>query len=565
MKTNLLIVCCSLIMFTGFSQNRGFKCIEITINEKPTPLYTQSHALLIGISDYENGWSDLPGVRKDIQEVKSTLEKHHFNVIVVENASSEEIKIAFDEFISKYSREYNARLLVFYSGHGYTLQQSWGGEMGYLVPADAPNPHLDAESFKDKAIDMEMMEVYAKRMDSKHALFLFDCCFSGSIFSLSKAAPAIISYKTKKPVRQFITAGSAEEEVPDESIFCQQFISGIEGEADMNKDGYISGSELGEFLQTSVVNYSYDAQHPQYGKIRNPKLDKGDFVFVIRNQIHEKNITTTLKPVDVVKNNPQTSSLQKKHQTPLKSYEGMTLVEGGTFMMGNNNGNPDEKPAHKVILNDFYMDMHETTVADFKNFVDATGYITDVEKRGFTWLSGTKRKKVKNASWRCNVKGKIRPLSESNHPAIFLSKKDATAYCKWKGGRLATEAEWEYAARGGTKSKNYVYSGSNNYDEVAWHSDNSSQTTHPVGQKKPNELGLYDMSGNVFEYCIDSYEKTSYQYTGQKNPIVTGDDDYKVARGGSWYNHHKFLRTTNRSGWRIFGNTTTGIRCVRDR
>jgi len=161
-----------------------------------------------------------------------------------------------------------------------TLTKKWGGEMGYIVPADAPDPARDRNGFMDKAVDMLKVEGWAKNIDSKHALFMFDSCFSGSLFSLSKAAPAVINYKTSNPVRQFITAGSEDETVPDKSIFSQQFLDALNGEGDGNSDGYITGSELGEYLQSSVVNYSYDSQHPQYGKIRDRRLDKGDFVFM---------------------------------------------------------------------------------------------------------------------------------------------------------------------------------------------------------------------------------------------------------------------------------------------
>lgn len=564
MKKTITFLIIIFISIAIAAQDRGFKKIEISVDGAPATLYTQSHALLIGVSDYTNGWSDLPGVKRDIQSVQQALEKHDFNVTSIENPDSKEIKNAFDEFISKYSREFNARLLVFFSGHGYTMKQQWGGEMGYIIPSDAPNPHTNPEEFKDKAIDMEMMEVYAKRMDSKHALFMFDCCFSGSIFSLSKAAPAIISYKTKKPVRQFITAGGADEEVPDESIFCQQFTTGLKGDADMNGDGYISGSELGEYLQTTVVNYSYDAQHPQYGKIRNPNLDKGDFIFVVEKGETNTEVAVNSKP-EVIHNEPEQTKKKPEDIRPAKQYENMVYIPGGTFEMGSNNGSADEKPLHSVTLDGFYMDIYETTVADFKKFVDATGYKTDVENRGFTWLSGKKRKKVKGVSWRCGVKGKERPLKDVNHPALFLSKKDAEAYCKWKGGRLPTEAEWEYAARGGKKSRGYTYSGSNHYSEVAWSVENASGTTHAVGQKNPNELGIYDMSGNVFEYCADDYDKDFYSKSPRKNPLATGSNWGKVARGGSWYHNHKFTRTTDRSGWQLHGNNTSGVRCVRER
>jgi len=394
---------------------------------------------------------------------------------------------------------------------------------------------------------------------------MFDCCFSGSIFSLSKAAPAIINYKTSMPVRQFITAGSADEEVPDVSIFCRQFIEGLSGESDLNGDGYISGSELGEYLQTSVVNYSYNAQHPQYGKIRNPKLDKGDFIFISgapnQNPLAVKSIIA--EPTKAVNIEAQPNA---KETVPKKQFNNMVWVEGGTFNMGNSTGQPDEKPVHAVMLDGFYIDIYEATVADFNRFFNETGYKTDVEVRGYTWLSGKKRKKVKNVSWRSDVNGKERTTNEYNHPAIFISKKDAEEYCAWRGGRLPTEAEWEYAARGGpnTSKSDFVYSGSNIADEVGWSAKNSGGTTHAVGTKKPNGLGIYDMSGNVFEYCSDKYAADYYQQSPKNNPTGPTNSDYKVARGGSWYYNAEFMRVTDRRGWRLFGNNNTGVRCVRE-
>jgi hypothetical protein len=111
---------------------------------------------------------------------------------------------------------------------------------------------------------------------------MFDSCFSGSVFAMSRAAPGIIDYKISQPVRQFIAAGAADETVPDKSIFRRQLEAALrDKEADLNHDGYVSGSELGDFLQSTVVNYSYNSQHPQYGKIRDSDLDKGDFIFEV--------------------------------------------------------------------------------------------------------------------------------------------------------------------------------------------------------------------------------------------------------------------------------------------
>lgn len=165
------------------------------------------------------------------------------------------------------------------------------------MPVDAPNPNYNEAGFIQKAMPMSRIEEYAKQSKSKHALFLFDACFSGSLFATSRAVPDIITYKTAEPVRQFITSGSADETVPDESIFRQQFVTALTTDyADANKDGYLTGTELGTFLQDNVVNYSRNAQHPQYGKIRNPYLDKGDFVFVLGNS--QNNITPPNPDVD---------------------------------------------------------------------------------------------------------------------------------------------------------------------------------------------------------------------------------------------------------------------------
>ena len=262
--------------------SRSLGVINIKAEDgKELRLYERSYALVIGVSEYANGWPKLPGVKKDVEEVARALERHGFLVTKVENPDSAQLDKAFKTFIDAYGLGVENRLLFYFAGHGHTVRQSYGEEMGYIVPADAPLPDRDRAGFMSKAMDMQQMELYARRIQSKHALFLFDSCFSGAIFALSRAVPDAITYKTARPVRQFITSGSADEQVPDQSIFRRQFVESLDGEADLNKDGYVTGTELGEFLQDKVINYSRNTQHPQYGKLRNPNLDKGDFVFAV--------------------------------------------------------------------------------------------------------------------------------------------------------------------------------------------------------------------------------------------------------------------------------------------
>ena len=299
MKTNLLFFLLFSIFITHGSlvsaQQRGMKPVQLNIEGQATTLYRQSHALLIGVSNYSNGLSSLPGVTSDISAVKASLESNGFNVVTVMNPVSTALQKAFSGFISQYGQEADNRLLFYFAGHGYTEKMPYGEDIGYICPADAPDPNRNPADFHETAMAMGQIEIYAKQIKSKHALFLFDACFAGQIFSTSRAIPEIISYKTREPVRQFITSGSADETVPDKSVFRTQFIRALSGDADGNKDGFITGTELGEYLQTSVVNYSYGSQHPQYGKIRNPNLDRGDFVFVIKTRGTD-DLTTTTTP-----------------------------------------------------------------------------------------------------------------------------------------------------------------------------------------------------------------------------------------------------------------------------
>lgn len=241
--------------------------------------YKESYALVIGMSTYTNGWPNLPGVRRDMEEVQAVLEQHGFDVIVKMDLERNALEEVLDEFINAYGYDPDTRLVLYFASHGATRQLAYGGEMGYIVPVDAPLPDEDERGFLAKAMDMQMIEVYARRIQARHALFVFDSCFSGSLFAISRAAPEHITYKIANPVRQFLTSGSADEYVPDESVFRQQFIAALTGEGDLNGDGYVTGAELGIFLEDSVINYTRGAQHPQYGKIRDPHLDKGDVVF----------------------------------------------------------------------------------------------------------------------------------------------------------------------------------------------------------------------------------------------------------------------------------------------
>jgi hypothetical protein len=250
---------------------------------EPFITYSDSHALIIGESDYTNGWPSLSGVKRDVPAVQKLFEELGFSVETLVNANSRDLKNGISAFLDKYGYEKDARLLIYYAGHGQTLDLDANRTMGYIVPVDAPPPARNRTGFQQSAIPMQQFDAWARQTSCLHLLFLFDSCFSGSVFMLrGSEAPDYINAKTAEPVRQFITAGREDESVPDESIFRKQLEVALrDSAADTDHDGYVSGTELGEFLERTVITFSGNTQHPQSGKIRDPDLSKGDFVFKV--------------------------------------------------------------------------------------------------------------------------------------------------------------------------------------------------------------------------------------------------------------------------------------------
>lgn len=246
-------------------------------------IYSGYYALVVGCGNYTNGWPKLPNAVKDASEVADLLRGMGWEVTLLKNPGGVSLRKALNYMTYGPGRDPERAILFWFSGHGHTEQKADGYRLGYIVPVDAPDPKKDPGKFIDCAIDMRQIETYSERIYAKHVLMLFDSCFSGSVFFVSRARPPkIIEIQASRPVRQFITAGTEEQEVPDQSMFKRCFIQGLrERDADLNRDEYITGQEMGLFLQTEVAN-AVVGQTPQFGKIRNPALNKGDFIFKLR-------------------------------------------------------------------------------------------------------------------------------------------------------------------------------------------------------------------------------------------------------------------------------------------
>lgn len=290
-----------LLSVTSLAETKGLKAVPVKDSAgNQVGLYKGSYALVVGVSDYTAGWPRLSSVMDETRDVQVALEANGFSVTRVIDPDNERLENAFKVFIDKYGYDRDNRLLFYFSGHGFSRKK---GEKGYLVPVNAPDPRADEKGFLRKALPMSQVIAWCRQMEAKHALFLFDSCFSGTIFK-TKALPEIpphISSITSRPVRQFITAGDAGEEVPAKSVFAKCLIRALNGEADYNKDGYITGTELGMYLNERVLHYD-SGQTPQYGKIRDPELDEGDFVFEVSKLIEgvksESADTETSEPME---------------------------------------------------------------------------------------------------------------------------------------------------------------------------------------------------------------------------------------------------------------------------
>ncbi len=272
---------------------------------------------------------------------------------------------------------------------------------------------------------------------------------------------------------------------------------------------------------------------------------------------------TSRTTIDYVEENAE------KSPVPLHLLENMELVPAGEFKMGGSDDEAlnDELPVHHVYLDAFYIDKYPVTNAQFKEFVDANPHWK--KPRRFTFF----RTFDYHDEYYLHHWNKVSyPKGKYNHPVVNVSWYAAMAYAQWIGKRLPTEAEWEKAARGGSQDQKYpwgdVIDGSKaNYGK-------RQQQTTPVGRYPANGYGLYDMVGNVWEWCLDEWDESYYTFSPKDNPVCgesieqivrnyTNSGAFQVLRGGSWYNSVKNVRTAKRSGaLPTYANSDIGFRCV---
>jgi len=665
----VLLTITSWFVFLTFSVHaisRGItlKTKTSTGTVKEIPLYSGYYALVIGVSDYD-WWPDLPNAANDAQSVAEKLKVMGFKVTTVLNPTSIEFKKALNDMTYEFGRDTNGALLFYYAGHGETEKLADGTKLGYIIPKDCPLLRDDPINFVNKAVSMKDIEAYSLRIRSKHVLMLFDSCFSGSIFSLVRAVPEDITEKSTLPVRQYITAGSEDETVPDRSMFKRCLMIGLDGDADLSRDGYITGTELGLFLADNVVKSTLRAQHPQYGKIRTPELARGDFIFhytrsgaVIDRASKEKggsflsvesNISdarvfvdgqyvgsTNLTNIDISPGDhqirvesegyePYTKEIRFESgrtrdlyvvldpKAPLKArlyvdtkpedskvrildigeafYQGMKLDAGRYHVEVSADGYELRKVWVTLFAGqDKSLDIHlkpvavvQTVASKDKKITNSLGMEFNYIEPG-TFIMGSPsdeagRTKIEKQHQVTLTKGfymQTTEVTQKQWQAVMGSNPSHFQKCgddcpvesvSWddvqdfifklnqrEGGeiyRLPNEAEWEYAGRAGSTAAfasggiNETACGNDDHlNTIGWYCGNSNNTPHPAAQKQPNTWGLYDLHGNVWEWCQDWYGH--YPSSAVSDPIGASSDSLRVIRGGSWNSHARHCRSAYR-------------------
>ena len=255
--------------------------------------------------------------------------------------------------------------------------------------------------------------------------------------------------------------------------------------------------------------------------------------------------------------------------TETPTPDSMVLIPAGQFQMGSDNAaaDDDEQPVHTVYLDAFYMDKYEVTNAQFKTFVDANPQ----------WQKDRIDARFHDGDYLRDWDGNDYPSGKADYPVTFVSWYAAMAYAAWVGKRLPTEAEWEYAARGGLAGQTYPWGNTISAADVNYDRHVGNPTA--VGNYPPNGYGLYDIAGNVWEWCLDTYDADFYLATlNSRNPVSVSDGqplpwllenfkhlrEERVLRGGSWNNFAQFMRVANRNGFTPTNAIDlVGFRCVR--
>jgi formylglycine-generating enzyme required for sulfatase activity len=549
-KSVLVISLLVIATAQAFCQSRG---LTVVVNKLSpgAPVGTQ-YLVIVAINKYQE-WPSLKQPVTDAKTLKDVITSRYYidNVIELydQNATKANILRLFIDLQNKL--QLNDSVLFYYAGHGYMDASS---NSGFWVPTDAG---LD-EYTQANWIPNSQIRGLIENLKARHFCLISDSCFSGDILDVTRSKPPTVddAYFKKayeRRARQVLTSGSSEA-VPDKSEFSAMLIRALEE----NDKPYLDPLMLYDDIRLGVTETT-----PLLGDLRDTGHQEGaSFILFLKTP---GSTSTAQKPSDTqtspAATTPAAAPPAVSSNPPQQAgSDAFVQVNGGSFTMGSTDGEADEKPPHAVSVSSFLISSKDVTFAEYDAFCEAT-----------------KREKPSDEGW-----------GRDQHPVINVSWYEAVRYCNWRseqdglmpvysgregniacdftanGYRLPTEAEWEYAARGGSLSKGFKFAGGNNSADVAWSGNAAKGGTQPVSTKKPNELGLYDMSGNVWQWCWDWYSGDSYSRSEKQDPQGPATGARKVRRGGCWRYVEGTLRVTDRYAANPNeGNPETGFRLAR--
>ena len=478
----------------------------------------KDHALFFVVTDF-NEWPDFPpSSAQQVREIERELRDYYgFATEFVPDPTRRDI---IDKLNAYAQRKYgnDDQLLIYFSTHGNYEQ----GRIGVLIPKDGKR----SDPAYDSYIMHPLLEDLVTNIPCRHITLALDACYSGTFEGergpptkapwentgdcASKAASAL-----QHQSRLYLTSGGAER-TPINSQFAAKWLEALQVR---NHDGMLSHHDL-----VAVVTEASPV--PRAGKFKAHE-SRGDFVFVHKDACAGNGPVQPVQPVVIAP----------------ADLTGWVKVQGGTFSMGSTDGESDEQPVHDVTLGDFYLAAHELTFDEYDAYAKDMG-VAKPSDNGW----GRGRRPVINVSWLEAVEYCNWRSEQDGFQPVYMISNGTNVTAKWNanGYRLPTEAEWEFAARSRRKFK---WAGTGEEGELKTYangdiSGDGYTNTAPVGSFQPNSLGLYDMSGNVWEWCWDWYG--SYTSDSQTNPVWPASGSGRVIRGGSWYNGPASLRCANR-------------------
>ncbi len=525
---------------------------------------SQKQALVIGNGAYPDKWQ-LSNPVNDATDVAAALENLGFKVTVLTDKNKRSMSNAVQNFASGLQ---NGDVALFYfSGHGFSGKDPNARDTNFLVGSFQEMVRT-RDALEEESIDASFV---VRSLRSKNAqginVMILDACrnvptgfleehkgtFEEGLVSLGKYERFIMNYATQ-PLKKAL--GSKNQR---NSFYTQYLVEGL-------KNRSLTSKNISEFFNEVGLTMGDTVGNQQVPLV---EMSPVRFCFAgCGGMVQQALVAEPAPPAPEPAPKPSRQAFEPE----------MVLIPAGTFEMGSETGDSDEKPVHAWKMGEFYMSKYETTRGQFAAFVSDTDYQTEAEKGdGCYGWSGNSWEKKKEFTWR-----NMGFSQEDTHPVACVSWNDAVAYSAWlskktgKTYRLPTEAEWEYAARAGTTTERYwgddvgkacAYANvadltaKKKFPEWTIHNcEDGYVYTAPVGRKKANSFGLYDMLGNVWEWTCSEYGAYSEGKQVKCNQSVTGQ---RVLRGGSWFNFAILVRSASRYGLdATYRSFTLGFRLI---